>query len=195
MKSSIAVVASALFLVAGVSDTGDRGENDGWRAFTEVASVLTHPRCLNCHVPGDSPLQGDQSRPHAMNVRRGDDGRGTPAARCTNCHQAENSPLPHSPPGAPDWRLPPPSTRLAWQGLATEEICRRLKDPARNGGFGIAQLVEHVTSDRFVNWGWNPGRGRKTPPLSHEEFVRRFVQWTESGAPCGPISSRSADGR
>lgn len=193
MKSSTAMAAAALVLAA--SNTGANREDEGWRAFTEVATVLTHPRCLNCHVPGSSPLQGDEGRPHTMSVRRAADGRGTPAARCTNCHQDANSPAPHSPPGAPDWRLPPASARLAWQGLSTEEICRSLKDPARNGGRNLAQLVEHVSTDHFVHWGWSPGPGRSTPPLSHQDFVRRFVQWTESGAPCGKArtSGRSAD--
>src|SRR2546427_251449 len=91
MKLAVAVAAGAVLLAA-TSNTGANREDEGWRAFTEVATVLTHPRCLNCHVPGDSPLQGDEGRPHDMNVRRAADGRGTPAARCTNCHQAANSP-------------------------------------------------------------------------------------------------------
>ena len=193
MKSSTAMAAVALVLAA--SNTSADREDEGWRAFTEVATVLTHPRCLNCHVPGSSPLQGDEGRPHTMNVRRAADGRGTPAARCTNCHQATNSPAPHSPPGVPDWRMPPPSMRVTWLGLSTEEICRSLKDPARNGGRNLSQLVEHVSTDHLVQWGWNPGPGRSTPPLSQQDFVRRFVQWTESGAPCGKArtSERSAD--
>ena len=189
MKLAVAVAAGAVLLAA-TSNTGANREDEGWRAFSEVATVLTHPRCLNCHVPGDSPLQGDEGRPHDMNVRRAADGRGTPAARCTNCHQAANSPAPHSPPGAPDWRLPPPSARMAWRGLTTEEICRSLKDPGRNGGRGLSQLVEHVSKDQIVNWGWDPGPGRGAPPHSHGEFVRRFVQWAESGAPCGLFQER-----
>ena len=46
-------------------------DTESLRAFAVVASVLTSPRCLNCHVPGDSPLQGDMGTPHNMNVRRG----------------------------------------------------------------------------------------------------------------------------
>src|SRR5260370_18515308 len=63
----------------------------GLSTFRDLASVLVSPRCLNCHVSGDSPLQGDDRQPHNMNVKRGVDGRGTPAMRCTNCHQATNS--------------------------------------------------------------------------------------------------------
>src|SRR5512132_3756915 len=44
--------------------------------FTELAKVLTHPRCLNCHPAGDRPRQGDVSRLHQPPVERGADGFG-----------------------------------------------------------------------------------------------------------------------
>jgi hypothetical protein len=154
------------------------------RAFAAVASVLTSPRCGNCHTPGDSPLQGDESAPHNMNVKRGPDGRGTPAMRCANCHQIENSLTAHAPPGAPDWRLPPPSGPMAWQGLSTGELCRTLKNPARNGGRNLPQLIDHLETERLVRWAWNPGPGRTLPPLSHNQFVASVRQWIESGAAC-----------
>ena len=159
-------------------------DEESIRAFSAIASVLLSPRCLNCHIPGDSPLQGDAQTPHNMNVKRGPDGRGTPAMRCTNCHQATNSSQLHAPPGRPDWRLPPPSMPLVWKGLSVAGICRALKDPATNGGMTSAQLIEHVSDDPFVNWAWNPGPGRSVPPLSHDEFVSRFKEWIEAGAAC-----------
>jgi hypothetical protein len=161
-----------------------RNESQSLRAFAVVASVLTSPRCLNCHVSGDSPLQGDAGTPHDMNVKRGQDGRGTAAMRCTNCHQDQNSRQFHAPPGRPDWRMPPTSTRMSWQGLSVEDICRSLKDPATNGGRSTAQLIEHVRDDRIVNWGWDPGPGRSLPPVSHDEFVARVTEWVETGAAC-----------
>ena len=159
-------------------------EAQSLRAFSVVASVLTSPRCLNCHVPGDSPLQGDSGTPHNMNVKRGPDGRGTPAMRCSNCHQDQNSTILHAPPGRPDWRLPPPDMRMAWQGLSVGEICRALKDSARNGGKTPNQLIEHVRDDRIVNWGWDPGPGRSIPPVSHDEFVAAMTAWVQTGAAC-----------
>lgn len=157
---------------------------DSIRAFSAVASVLTSPRCLNCHVPNEGPLQGDDNHSHTMNVKRGPDGRGTPAMRCTNCHQDTNSRYLHAPPGRPDWRLPPPSMPLVWKGLSIAGICRSLKNPATNGGMSTAQLIEHVTHDPFVNWAWNPGPGRSLPPISHDEFVARFTEWVQTGASC-----------
>lgn len=156
----------------------------GLSAFRAVASVLTSPRCLNCHLEGQSPLQGDDGRPHNMNVRRGDDGRGSPAMRCTNCHQSTNVEFAHAPPGALDWRLPPANSPMAWRGLSTGDLCRTLKDLSKNGGRSLSSLLEHVTSDQIVNWGWNPGSGRTLPPLSHQQFVDTFREWVESRAPC-----------
>lgn len=159
-------------------------KNQSLQAFAAVASVLTSPRCLNCHIPGESPLQGDESRPHNMNVKRGSDGRGTLGMRCTNCHPSENSFTPHAPPGASDWRLPPPETPMAWQGLGIGDLCRTLKDPAKNGGRTLPQLVEHFETERLVLWAWNPGPGRVPPPISHDQFVAKVKEWIETGTAC-----------
>jgi hypothetical protein len=179
MRVGIAIVG-----VAGVALAAAPSPERGLRAFDDVAAVLKYPRCLNCHVPGDSPLQGDEGRPHNMNVKRGAEGRGTPALPCTTCHQTANTETPHAPPGAPDWRLPPPSMRMAWLGLDTGGLCETLKDPARNGGRSLAALEEHVRDDALVKWGFNPGPGRRPPRLSHPDFVARFVEWKDAGAPC-----------
>jgi hypothetical protein len=153
------------------------------RAFREVASVLTSPRCLNCHVPDDGPLQGDDDHPHAMNVKRGADGKGSAALRCFACHQSENAAVLHGPPGAADWQLPPPKTPMAWKGLSTGELCRTLKDPAKNGNRSLQDLIGHMDTS-LVRWAWNPGPGRTLPPLSHDEFVSRLKEWIETGAAC-----------
>jgi hypothetical protein len=152
-------------------------------AFRAVASVLTSPRCLNCHVPGDGPLQGDDNHPHAMNVKRGTDGKGNAALRCLACHQTENANFLHGPPGAADWQLPPPKTPMAWKGLTTSELCRTLKDPAKNGNRSLQDLISHMNTS-LVRWAWNPGPGRTAPPLSQDEFVLRLREWIETGAAC-----------
>lgn len=153
------------------------------RAFAAVASVLTSPRCINCHVPGDGPLQGDDSHPHAMNVRRGVDGKGSPALHCFACHQTENAVALHGPPGAADWQLPATKTPMAWKGLSTAEICSALKDPSKNGNRTLQDLIPHMETS-LVRWAWNPGPGRTLPPLSHEEFVSRLKEWIDAGAAC-----------
>jgi len=153
------------------------------RAFRAVASVLTSPRCLNCHSSSDGPLQGDDNHPHAMNVRRGVDGKGSAALRCFACHQTENGKALHSPPGAADWQLPPLKTPMAWKSLSTGELCRTLKDPAKNGNRSLQDLIPHMDTS-LVRWAWNPGPGRSLPPLSHDEFVSRLKEWIATGAAC-----------
>jgi hypothetical protein len=80
-----------------------QGNNESVLAFRAIASVLTSPRCLNCHTSADGPLQGDDNHPHAMNVKRGAEGKGSAALRCRACHQTENAKFLHGPPGAADW--------------------------------------------------------------------------------------------
>jgi hypothetical protein len=57
-----------------------------------------------------------------------------------------------------------------------------LKDPKQNGNKTMAQLIEHVTSDKLVLGGWSPGEGRTLPPMSHEEFAKNFKAWVDKGA-------------
>jgi hypothetical protein len=153
------------------------------RAFRAVASVLTSPRCLNCHVPGDDPLQGDDNHPHTMNVQRGPDGKGVAPMRCSTCHQLQNATFEHGPPGAADWQLPPQKTPMAWKGLSIGGLCRALKDPAKNGNRSVQDLVPHMETS-LVRWAWSPGPGRTLPPLSHDEFVSRLQEWIGTGGAC-----------
>jgi hypothetical protein len=160
--------------------------------FTAIVSVLRHPRCMNCHSPGDFPRQGDDGHQHAMNVRRGPDGHGVTAQKCSTCHQEENLPGAHMPPGAPNWALPPPNIPMIWQGLTDAQICRSIKDPKQNKNRDIDQLVEHLTEDKLVMWGWNPGEGRTPIPMPHDEFVAKVKQWRAARAPCPADTAKKA---
>lgn len=152
-------------------------------AFLAAYPVFMHPRCLNCHPNGDIPLQGDDNRLHAQNVQRGAAGMGKFALRCTNCHQLTNLPGENMPPGLPNWHMPPPKMKMVFEGKSAGELCRQFKDP-RQTGKTPEQLVHHVSQDRLVLWGWAPGDGRSTPPLSHDEFVRKVQEWVQNGAAC-----------
>jgi hypothetical protein len=151
-------------------------------AFLDVYKVLMHPRCMNCHPSGDAPLQGDDSHVHIQNVQRGKDGKGKYALKCANCHQETNLPGENMPPGNLNWHLAKPEMPLVFQGKSPRELADQLKDPGRNGNKTLDQLVEHVTHDELVLWGWKPGAGRTKPPLSHDEFAKRFREWVEKGA-------------
>ena len=152
--------------------------------FASIIPVLKHPRCLNCHATGDYPRQGDDSHIHTQNVRRGSDGRGLYGQKCSACHQQQNVVGRNMPPGAPHWQLPPARSPMIWEGKTPGEICQQIKDPKQNNGKTIRQIVKHVTADKLVLWGWNPGERRPLPPMRHDEFARRFQDWAQFGAAC-----------
>jgi hypothetical protein len=156
-------------------------------AFDTVQAVLQHPRCQNCHIPGDAPLQLDAGVAHTQNVRRGPAGTGAPGLPCSTCHATVNPPAsygPHTPPGAPNWRLPPPGQKMVFIGLSKADLCATVKDPRRNGGKDLAALLEHVSHDKLVLWGWDPGIGRAPVAVPHQAFVASFKTWMAAGAPC-----------
>ncbi|MDG3004596.1 hypothetical protein [Paludisphaera mucosa] len=160
----------------------DRDDAGSKAAFLEAYKVLMHPRCMNCHPAGDQPLQGDDSHVHAQNVKRGPDGKGLYALKCANCHQFTNLPGANMPPGNPNWHLPPAATPMVFQGLTPGELARQLKDPKKNGGKTLDDIIHHVTEDKLVLGGWDPGEGRTKPSLSHDEFARKMREWIEKGA-------------
>src|ERR1700757_1966713 len=107
--------AFVTFIVAGGVALAAPSKDDGIAAFETVKTVLQHPRCQNCHIPGDAPLQLDSGRAHTMNVLRGPEGRGAPGLACSTGQGEANLPESfgaHVPPGAPNWHLPPPDRKM-----------------------------------------------------------------------------------
>jgi cytochrome c5 len=153
-------------------------------AFNRAWTVFVSPRCQNCHPSGDAPLQGDDSHLHVQDVKRGPDGKGVYGMKCSTCHQVANLPGANMPPGNPKWSLPPANMKMVIQGETAGQFCRQLRDPAKNGNRTLAQIIEHVSSDDLVGWGWNPGDGRTLPPLSRPEFVAAMKAWVGNGAAC-----------
>ena len=149
--------------------------------FNEAAKVITHPRCVNCHPAGDRPLQGEDGHPHLPLVVRGPAGIGAVAMQCTNCHGPANYD-PARVPGHPMWHLAP--IEMAWQGKTSGEICEQIKDPKRNGGKTLEELVHHMAEDSLVGWGWNPGAGREPAPGTQKAFGALVEAWVESGSAC-----------
>lgn len=156
-------------------------------AFATVQQVFQHPRCQNCHIPGDAPLQFDAGLPHPMGVVRGPTGHGAPGLPCSSCHGEANPPEsygPNAPPGAPHWALPPPNQRMVTKGLSAPALCKMIQDKQENGGRDFAALLKHVSEDKLVLWGWNPGGNRAPVPVPHAEFVAKFKTWSDAGGPC-----------
>jgi hypothetical protein len=160
----------------------DPGSADRSRAaFGEVYRVLLSPRCRNCHPDGDAPLQRDEGVTHAQNITRRSAASGLP---CTACHRDRNAPMRGGPPGVPGWDLPPAETPMIFEGRSPRQLCEQLKDASATGGRDLEALFEHIATDHLVLWGWHPGPGRTTPPLSHEDFVTAFRAWIDGGAAC-----------
>ena len=164
---------------------------DGLAAWQDVYSVLTHPRCMNCHTATNYPQQGDDRHRHFANVLRGPDGIGVPALQCGTCHQKANADS-TGVPGAPNWHLAPLSMR--WQDvddriLSSAGVCKAVTDRSKNGHLDGARLMKHHENEPLVLWAFQPGRRidgtmRTMPPLTHEQFVAATRKWVESGMPC-----------
>jgi hypothetical protein len=164
-----------------------------WRA---IESVLTHPRCLNCHTMTDYPRQGDERSPHSLDVKRGEDGHGD-ALKCEACHTAANQ-AEAGIPGAPDWHLAP--LDFAWesepgQPAGGAAICATLKRSGEEGAEpNYERLIEYAQFASFAQWAWDPGKRpdgseRTTPPLSQQAFVTSLKRWISAGAPCPPAAA------
>jgi cytochrome c5 len=151
------------------------------KAFKQVYTVLTSARCMNCHPSGNIPLQGDDSHLHTMSPQRGIDGKGVYAMKCSNCHQPTNTPGLHTPPGNPNWHLPPANMKMVFQGRTPRQLAKQLIDPKQNGHKDLKKLIEHA-DDGLVLSGWNPGEGRKLPPMSHAAFKKAWITWLTTGA-------------
>src|SRR5713226_9219436 len=146
----------------------------GLAAWQQVYSVLTHPRCINCHTATNYPQQGDDRHRHLFNVVRGAAGKGVPALQCATCHQEANADS-TGVPGAHDWHLAPLS--MKWQDrndkiLSSAEVCRSVTDRAKNNNLDGAGLLKHHTEEPLVLWAFQPSRQidgspRTLPPLAH----------------------------
>jgi hypothetical protein len=165
-----------------ISDPGQRSV----ALFQEAGKVIQNPRCMNCHPAGDRPSQGADMHPHNPPVVRGEGDMGAAGMQCGTCHLEANTAIRtasiHSVPGNPEWRLAP--IEQAWQGKSLGDICRQIKDPARNGGKTLAKLHEHMAKDELVSWGWNPGEGREPVPGTQAQFGEIIQAWIDTGAAC-----------
>jgi hypothetical protein len=166
-------------------------ESAGLAAWQQVYSVLTHPRCINCHTAGNYPQQGEDRHRHLFNVVRGTEGKGVPALQCASCHQEANADS-TGVPGGHGWHLAPLSMR--WQDasdsvLPSPTVCKAITDRSRNGGRDGAALMKHHEEEPLVMWAWNPGRRadgspRALPPITRDQFVAATRKWVEAGMPC-----------
>jgi mono/diheme cytochrome c family protein len=168
---------------------------DGLAAWQKVYSVLTSPRCINCHTATNYPQQGDDRHRHFANVIRGPANKGVPGLNCISCHQSANADS-TGVPGGHNWHLAPLSMR--WQDandrlLSSASVCRAVTDRAKTNGLDGPGLLKHHEEEPLVLWAWNPGLRpdgsmRTLPPLSHADFVAATRTWVGAGMPCPPAT-------
>jgi hypothetical protein len=187
MQNTSALNPKDLRPVASFGSISDQAERS--RAlFNEIAKVVTHPRCMNCHPAGERPLQGADHHEHLPPAFRGEGGAGIPGLTCNACHTEKNFTLVgtaatyKSIPGHPRWGLAP--IEMAWQGKSLAQICQQMKNPARNGGRTLALLQEHLAHDDLVAWGWAPGEGREPAPGTQQQLGELTQAWINTGAEC-----------
>ena len=180
-----------IVLAALGTPTAAQSRADGLAAWQRVYSVLTHPRCINCHTATNYPQQGDDRHPHLFNVVRGQSGGGVPAFTCAACHQLANADT-TGVPGARDWHLAPLS--MQWQDvrdeiMPTAVVCRAVTNRSKNHNLDGPGLLKHHDEEPLVLWAFQPGlrsdgTPRSLPPLSHADFVAATRTWVGAGMPC-----------
>lgn len=163
----------------------------GLAAWQQIYSVLTYPRCINCHTATNYPQQGDDRHRHLFNVVRGPEGKGVAGLNCVTCHQSANADS-TGVPGAHNWRLVPLS--MKWQDsddkvLSSAEVCRSLTDQSKNGSLNGPAILHHHEHEPLVLWAFQPGRRRdgterSLPPLTHEQLVAATRMWVDADMPC-----------
>ena len=191
---SIWVAVSSALAERAAKDTSTSAavrRSQGLAAWQQVYSVLTHPRCINCHTATNYPQQGDDRHRHVANVIRGPEGKGVPGLNCASCHQETNADS-TGVPGGHNWQLAPLSMKwqdLNDQPLSSAVVCQAITDRSKNHNLDGPGLLKHHQEEALVLWAWNPGRRpdgtiRTLPPLTHGEFVVATRQWVDAGTPC-----------
>lgn len=197
MRVAILTAAAALSTTVALAAEADLRRSESFDAiqdriersvalFGEMAKVITHPRCMNCHPADNIPRQGDEQRLHRPPmVRGGEASFGPSGLHCNSCHGSENLAVvghDRDIPGHDPWQLAPAS--MGWIGLSVHEICVQLKDPARNGNRSLADIHKFLATDGLVGWGWHPGKGREAAPGTQEILGELTQAWIQTGAAC-----------
>jgi len=73
---------------------------------------------------------------------------------------------------------------MLFEEKSAGDLCRQMKDPQQNGGKTLQDLIHHVSEDKLVLRGWDPGDGRTKPPQSSVGFARKIRAWVDEGAAC-----------
>ena len=148
--------------------------------FREAGKVLQQPALPQLPSGGRA---ADANRSHdAAHAVRGarPDGHGAPGLPCNACHHAANY-AESGVPGHPKWHLAPAS--MAWAGKSLGEICRQIKDPARNGGLDMPAPAAAHGRGHSGRLGLGARAASARPaPGTQAEFGATMRAWAETGA-------------
>ncbi len=184
----LSLAGTAMAQAQPISDASTQTKSmaESIQLYRQLHAVLSHPRSVNCHPKDDTPKQGLDAHIHTPPIIRGPGDSGPPGLPCMACHNEANFD-PARMPGAPSWHLAPAS--MAWEGKSPGELCRALTDRNKNGRRDLPATVKHLTQDKLVAWGWEPGiyvggKPREPVPMPKAEFDRVVVAWANSGGAC-----------
>lgn len=152
--------------------------------YETMMSVISHPRCVNCHPSNKVPKRGMNKTPHPFGRDGATSNLSFDVLLCASCHKEKNDDFAGQP-GAPHWDLAPAS--MEWEGLTKAEIAASMLNPENNGNRSNEEILKHLTEDELVLWAFNPGlhpdgTPREKPPVSQEVYVKAVKTWFENGA-------------
>jgi len=125
----IGVVLTLLVAMEGRLTAGASSRREGLAAWHQMYSVLSHPRCINCHTATNYPEQGDDRHHHLFNVVRGQQDHGVPAITIT-------------------------STRGRLVGYSATPASHHRPDPRRGRRDVSARLTRHPLRATSVSINW-----------------------------------------
>lgn len=158
--------------------------NESETAYETMMSVISHPRCINCHPSNKVPKRGMEGTPHPYGRDGATSELSFDVLLCASCHKEKNDDYAGQP-GAPHWALAPHS--MAWKGKTKAEIAASMLNRENNGNRSKEDILKHLTEDELVLWAFNPGlkadgTAREKPPVSEEVYVKAVKTWFENGA-------------
>jgi hypothetical protein len=188
----LAGFAGAAALSVALSPAGGQGIvmddlQSGLSEWRKIETVLTHPRCLNCHTVTGLPTQGDDRRPHPFEASPEADPQAGPPS-CNSCHTE-------------GWRMAP--LALAFENEPGKPapgaaLCYTLTTGRDDEEPDYERMIEFAQLSSVVLQAWELGKGqdgaqRSVPAVSHEEFVDALKRWISTGAPCPAPEATSAE--
>ena len=171
-------------LVRVIADQAERSR----ALFNEVAKVVTHPRCMNCHPAGEHPTQGNDQHEHMPPTCAARPASASPGVLLGLPHREELHAGRHRRDATRAFRAirAGSSRRSRWRGRASRSARSASSSRTRSAtaARSLALLHEHFAKDDLVAWGWAPGEGREPAPGTQQQLGELAQAWIDTGAEC-----------